>query len=263
VISLILVLLCSAVCSASEAPAGDETQPISRAPEGGLAYRLHVAPVTAGESNNGTSRLAIWMHPSGGRSFNAQAESLAPLFGKYGFSLVVPIEKDFRGWTLEDARKLLAVTIPDVATLEGIDARRPLLIGFSSGGQVALEFWMTKPELYGGLILDAAFPVEKRGDGHVVLAPPKNPAIKQVPILAFVGALDASAIVWQEAEEPWLRAGVPLTVRMIPDRGHDWLIEGSELELLDGWLAELLKKEAARGQVVSPPHEEPAPAVHP
>jgi len=259
-VSLILLILGCQAFAGSEPPAQASPRTIIRQPEEGLAYRLLPAPPGEGES---ASRLAVWHHPSGGRSYNAEAETLVPIFRKHGYSLLLPILKDFHGWTLEDARKLLGGTLPDVATLEGIDARRPLLLGFSSGGQVALELWMTKPELYGGLILDAAYPVEKRGERQVILGPPMDPAIKHVPVLAFVGALDPSLRVWQEAEEPWLRAGVPLTLRIVPNKGHAWLIEGSERELLDRWLAGVRRADAENGQAVSPPQEEPAPAVQP
>jgi len=206
-------------------------------------------------------RLAVWLHPSGGSSFNKAAEALAPTLLTHGFALLLPIDKDFDGWTYEDAGKLLGGTLPDAGTIDGIDVHRPLLIGFSAGGQVALEFWMTKPELYGGLVLDAAHPAEERDGKAVVYAPPKGDAARQVPILAFVGEKDPLEYVWRAAEEPWRGAGVPLTVRFVKGRGHEWLFGEEEIRELDAWLEENVAP--ARPQAVAPPHEEPDPAVHP
>ena len=237
----------------SEAP-----RSVERRPEGGLSYRLLLGP--AGRATP-PLRLAVWLHPSGGRSFNQAAERLAPVFLRRGFAMLLPMDKDFHGWTYEDAEKLLAVTLPDAGKIEGVSLDRPLLLGFSSGGQVALELWMTRPDLYGGLILDAAHPAEEREGRGVVFAPPSGEAARNVPILAFVGEKDPLLYVWRSAEGPWREAGVPLTVRVVAGKGHEWLFGEAEMKELDLWLEE--KIAPARPQVVAPPHEEPDPAVHP
>ncbi len=249
---------------AATAPAspvsGTAPRVIERSPDGGLPYRLTLgAEATAAEPH----RLVVWLHPSGGFSYNAPAEALAPLFIRHGFALLVMTGKDFRGWTYDDARKLLGVTLPDAAKLPGVDARRPLLMGFSSGGQVALEFWLTKPDLYGGLILDAAYPVEERGGEAVVLAPPRGDAVETVPIFVLVGEKDALLPVWKEAEKPWREAGVPLTIRVVPGKGHEWLFGEAEVAALEEWLGALPGGAGGGAQAVAPPQEEPEPAVQP
>lgn len=231
---------------------------VERHPAGGLSYQLLLGPADRTER---TLRVAVWLHPSGGHSLNGAVMSLAPIFLEHGFAVLLPIDKDFRGWTYEDAAKLLGGTLPDAGLIEGIDLRRPLLFGFSAGGQVALELWSTKPELYGGLILDAAYPGATRDGRTVVFAPPTGDAVRSVPILSFVGEEDPSADLWKRAERYWIEAGVPLTLRVVPALGHAWLFGEEQIRELDAWLGE--KFAPAGGQTVAPPQEEPAPAVQP
>jgi predicted esterase len=233
---------------------------IERSPEGGLPYRLTLGAEATAEKPH---RLIVWLHPSGGFSYNAPVEALAPLFVRHGFAMLVTTRKDFRGWTHDDARKLLGVTLPDAAEQSGVDARRPLLMGFSSGGQVALELWLTKPGLYGGLILDAAYPVEEREGDAVVLAPPRGDAVKTIPIFVLVGEKDVLLPVWKRAEKPWREAGVPLTVRVVPGKGHEWLFGEAEVAALEEWLAALPGGAGEGAQAVAPAQEEPEPAVQP
>lgn len=235
------------------------TTVLERHPEGGFPYRLTLSSKATAESPH---RLIVWLHPSGGWSCNAHVESLIPVFLRQRFALVVITEKDFRGWTYEDAGRLLGGVLPDVAGQPGVDAMRPVLLGFSSGGQVALEFWMTKPELYGGLVLDAAYPVEDRDGSAVVLGPPAGEGVRQVPLLAVVGSKDPLRTVWQSAEGPWREAGVPLTVVEVPGKGHEWLFGEEESRILEEWLREI-REGGVPGQAVAPPQEEPEPAVQP
>ncbi len=238
------------------AKAAPEIRVIERRPDGGLAYRV---TMPAGSGTDDPARLVVWLHPTGGL-YHDRAEALAPAFIRHGFALMVILDKDSRGWTFDDARILLGTTLPDVGAIEGIDLRRPLLFGFSAGGQVALELWRTKPALYGGIIVNAAYPAETQDGKDVLLGPPSDPAIRDVPLLVLVGERDRLLWVWENIRQPWIEAGVPLTVVVVPGKGHEWLFGDAQVESLEDWLSHL---PAPRDQVVAPPQEEPAPAVHP
>ena len=54
-------------------------------------------------------------------------------------------------------------TAQEVGRLAGIDANRPILMGYSAGGQAVPMQWVDKPGEFGGLILDAAHPIRCAG----------------------------------------------------------------------------------------------------
>jgi len=111
------------------------------APDGGLRYRLRMSPTATKEKPN---RLIVWLHPSGG-SMNRVVEALAPRFIEKGFALVVMTQKNWAGWNDRDATRLLKVTLPALQKVEGLDSRKPILMGFSAGGQLALMLWQQDP----------------------------------------------------------------------------------------------------------------------
>ena len=110
-------------------------------PDGGLRYRIRMSPEA---TKNKPHRLIIWLHPSGG-SMNSTVEALAPRLVKQGWALLVFTQKHFMGWREDDARRLLRHTLPDVAQIEGLDAERPVLLGYSAGGQMALILVVRRP----------------------------------------------------------------------------------------------------------------------
>jgi pimeloyl-ACP methyl ester carboxylesterase len=232
---------------------------LERRPEGGLAYRL---TMSARATPRRPNRLIVWLHPSGA-SYNSPVEGLAPVFLRHGFALMVMTDKNTQGWTHDDARRLLGATLPDVGTLPGIQVRKPVLMGFSAGGQVALELYSTKPDLYGGVILDAAYPAESIDGKDVLLAPPDHPAIGQVPLFVLVGGEDPLLWVWEKVKGPWLEAGVPLSVHVVPGKGHAWLFGEEQVAALGLWLDGIAPLPGAEDQAVAPPQEEPKPAVQP
>ena len=64
---------------------------------------------------------------------------------------------------------LIEKSLPDAGHVAGIDPRKPILLGFSAGGQAALILWSSKPARLGGLIVDAAYPIRLEADpktGH-------------------------------------------------------------------------------------------------
>jgi pimeloyl-ACP methyl ester carboxylesterase len=134
-------------------------------------------------------------------------------------------------------------------------------MGFSAGGQVALELWRTRPGLYGGLIVDAAYPADTVDGKDVVYGPPEDPAIKEVPLLILVGGEDRLLWVWEQVEGPYREAGIPLEVIVVPGLGHDWLFGEAQIVALEDWLGRIPPNRS--DQVVAPPQEEPEPAAQP
>ncbi len=204
---------------------------------GGLPYRLRMNPKASADNPD---RLIVWLHPSGGYA-NVFVEPLAPRFIKHGYALLVLTRKNPAGWTGEDLTRLDA-TLRHVGTIEGIDASRPLLMGFSAGGQAALYLWARNPAAWEGLILDAAYPIDTEALAEGRAAPmniPDDPAIKKTPILAFIGTRDSGARLWQAVKDDWTEAGVPLTIHEVPGKGHEWLFDAPRLKLLDVRLGSL------------------------
>jgi predicted esterase len=204
------------------------------APEGGLPYRLFIAEDATAERPH---RLLVWLHPSGGDGLGL-VEPLAADFARHGFALLTLPQKDFSGWRGADANRVMLGVVPDAARVPGVDARRPVLLGFSAGAQMALELWASRPESFGGLVLMAGAPRFSRGDES---SPPSGPAYTRVPLLALTGEGDGEGpALWRRAGEVWPEAGVPLQVHGVPGRGHEWLLAGSgEQTLVLQWLAAL------------------------
>ena len=135
-------------------------------------------------------------------------------------------------------------SLPDAGQVEGIDTQKPILMGFSAGGQAALTMWSSDPARFGGLVVDAAYPLRREADPKggfrpAPLYPPDLPAVKTVPIYVFVGEADQGGkglAIWRKAEPHWLKAGVPLTIHPVPDKGHQWLVGPKEADALEAWL---------------------------
>jgi predicted esterase len=190
---------------------------------------------------------------------NAKIEPLAKEFAPKGWALLVPTAKVWDSWTEADGRRLLGKTLPDVARVEGLDAARPVLFGFSAGGQMALELWADDPARFGGLVLDAAYPLDAKAyaDGTVVARPlPAGDAVQKTPLLVVVGDADPGHRLWKSVETPWRDAGVPLRVLYVPGGEHQWLIGTDEGAALLAWLSDI-----AAGKCPGAP--DPLPPVPP
>ncbi len=224
---------------------------VERRPEGGLPYYVRMSP-RASKAN--PARLIVWLHPAGA-SANRAPESLTKRFIRNGYALLIPSEKSWRGWAGEDAKRLFEKSLPDAGRIEGIDSRKPILMGFSAGGQLALNAWRDNVEDLGGLIVDAAYPVQRAEGGRfTTFDPPDSPAVTSVPIYALVGGNDGGLGAWREVEQKWQKAGIPLTIRVVPNKGHEWLIGPKEIGPLEAWL----KKIKSFG-----PQKNSAAAIHP
>ncbi len=211
---------------------------VDRAPEGGLKYRLLVPDdATAAKPK----RLIVWLHPSGG-SMNNTIEGHAPQWLKAGFAVLLPTQKRWRGWTDADAAKLLDKSLPDAASVPGIDVKRPILMGFSAGGQMALMSWAKDPSRFGGLVLDAAYPIDveayQRGEQKMI-DPPAGDAATKTPVFVLVGTADQGHMAWKFAEPNWKAAGVPLVVNYVEKGKHEWLLRAELNVTLDKWLEDV------------------------
>lgn len=235
-LTVLVLALCAAGCAS--VPGATVPSPGVRlytgAPEGGLPYRLFLSEAaTAGTPH----RLLVWLHPSGGDGL-ALVEPLAGEFSRRGFALLTLPQKDFSGWKGADANRVMLGVVPDAARVPGVDARRPVLLGFSAGAQMALELWASCPESFAGLVLMAGSPRFSRGDEA---SPPSGPAYARVPLLALTGEGDGEGpALWRRAGERWAAAGVPLQARVVPGRSHEWLLAGAEEQsVVLQWLATL------------------------
>ncbi len=210
---------------------------VEGAPAGGLRFRVRMSPAASKEN---LQRLIIWMHPSGG-SMDSAVEALAPRFARHGFALVVFTKKNYAAWSGEDAARL-PKTLDALAAVEGLSDDRPVLMGFSVGGQMALMLWRGGGAGLGGMVLDAAYPVVAGAGGKFTnMELPKDAATRKIPMFVLVGLKDGGSQVWKQMEAPFKQAGTPLTVTYIEGRGHEWLFGNSELDALEKWLAEIEK----------------------
>lgn len=233
----------------------DGVKTIEAMPEGGLRYRLRMPKEIDVKQ---PPRLIVWLHPSGG-SMNSTVEKLSPELIKRGYALLVPTQKNWAGWSDKDVAKLTEKTLPHVAKTEGLVADKPLLMGFSAGGQVALLLWQDKPNAYGGLIISAAYPLKLEEDGIKTLELPKDKAaLKSTPILAAVGDQDRGLTTWQQAQNKWLDAGVPLKVEVVAKRRHEWLFTEPTLERAYKWLEEVRAGKVPTDNVTTRPKRQVA-----
>lgn len=232
----------------------DGVKMIEGMPEEGLPWRLRISPDATKEK---PQKLIVWLHPSGG-SMNNAAEKMSSMLNRGGYALLVLTYKNFGGWSGEDAEKILNKTLPDVAKVEGVDVRRPLLFGYSAGGQMALVLWQQNPDKFGGLILDAAYPVEMTPQGFKAMAMPNDPAIKSTPIFVVVGTKDGGSAIWRKRQGEFAAAGVPLVIHYVQDKPHTWLFDAERIDLLNKWLADVLA-----GKLPAMPTTAAMPATQP
>lgn len=210
---------------------------VERDPPGGLRYRVRKGPdATAAHPH----RLIVWLHPSGG-SMNGTVEQLAPRLAKRGWALLTLTQKQFMGWSPAEAARLMKHTLPDAARIEGLDVRRPVLFGYSAGGQMAIAMWQQRPDAFAGLVLDAAYPLAgtDAAGRPVPLTVPEDEPFKDVPLLVFVGERDGGAKLWKAVQPRWEQAGIPLTVHVVGGKGHAWLLGPPQVAKLEDWLDRL------------------------
>ncbi|RKI00354.1 hypothetical protein [Corallococcus sp. AB038B] len=203
------------------------------APANGLPYRLFVSGKATPAHPH---RLVVWLHPTGTDGL-ALVEPLADAFAARGYALLTFPREHVQGWSGADANRMMLGTLPEVARVPGVDAQRPVLLGFSAGAQMALELWAARPDAFRALVLIAGAPRLSRGDEY---NPPRSSAHARMPLLSFIGERDGSAPLWRTALESWRAAGLRLDSREVPGQGHTWLlVRPDELTVLFQFLAEL------------------------
>jgi predicted esterase len=207
-------------------------------PKGGLRWRLRISPDASAEK---PQRLVVWLHCSGG-SVNKPVEALAPDLVQHGYALAVFTQKQWMGWSEKEAAAI-APTVADIAKTPGVDASRPILMGFSAGGQCALLLWKAHPEAYGGLLIDAAYPVNV-AERRIMDLPPKG-AAATTPIMALVGDQDGNLAIWTKAMPIMADLGIPVELRTVPGRRHEYLFMGEDWKASLAWL-DRLRKPAAK-----------------
>jgi hypothetical protein len=110
---------------------------------------------------------------------------------------------------------------------------------------MALNLWAEDASRFGGLVLDAAYPIDSDAyaQGQIKpIEPPKGEAPKTVPIFVLVGDQDGGSRVWKQIEEPWRAAGIPLDVTYVAGGGHQWLLGPPQKAALLDWLGKLVSK---------------------
>ncbi|MBJ6760502.1 hypothetical protein JGU66_06980 [Myxococcaceae bacterium JPH2] len=202
-------------------------------PVAGLPYRLVVSDSATPARPH---RLLVWLHPTGTDGL-ALVEPWGDELARHGWALLTLPRERVEGWSGAEANRLMLGVVPDVARVPGVDARRPVLLGFSAGAQMALELGAARPDVVGGLALVAGSPRISRADERT---PPVGLATARVPLVSWIGALDGSAPLWREAREPWLAAGLLLELREVPGQGHAWLLADPAVRAaLLAWLDDL------------------------
>jgi dienelactone hydrolase len=208
----------------------------------GLRFRLWMNPKATKEKPD---RLIVWLHPSGSLANNT-VEKMAPLFSRHGFALVVFTQKNPKDWSVPDLKRML-VSLSAISRIDGLDLRPPLppvLLGYSAGGQAALLLWSNNTVQFGGLILDAAYPLDLAtmtpDKKHVnALMPPPGEVAKATPFFVLVGEEDSGATLWRKVQDAWLNAGVPLVIHYVPKAKHQWLFNATETVELEKWLTDV------------------------
>ena len=79
----------------------------------------------------------------------------------------------------------------------------------------------------------------KLGGGVAILPLPQGPGVKQTPFFVLVGEQDGGAKVWRTVAPAWREAGVPLTIRYVPGKGHTWLFEPKQFDEAAAWLEQI------------------------
>jgi dienelactone hydrolase len=211
---------------------------------GGFHYRVRMSPEANSENPH---RLVVWMHPSGG-SMNSHVEGMAKSFLDNDLALVVFTKKNFAGWTGDDAIKAMQ-TVSKLGQIEGIDPNRPILFGYSAGGQMALALWSRAPEKLSGLILDAAYPLDmaayQKGKVKIMDLPEDANSLQACPMMVLVGTRDGGAAVWKKAQPQW-EDKLPLEMIYVEGKPHTWLFGKEQIAAMEGWLKEVQKAEPER-----------------
>ena len=227
----LLAIACLSACVTTARGPAPELR-VERRPSG-MGYRVLLPPVLSAQR----PRIAVWLHPAGSAGTDL-VEPLAPLLARHGFALLVPQDKDFRGWTSKEIVELFGAVLPEASARYGLSPEQPLLIGYSAGAQMALHLWHPAPEKWAGLVLVAGAPLltSVSSAEEISFSASESWRYAGTPILSIAGERDPGAAKWRSALERWKTAGVPLDFRQVPNVDHQWCVGAFEVERLDRWL---------------------------
>ncbi len=176
-----------------------------------MRLRLRLPDVSQGKL-----RVAVWLHPSGSR-FNSEIEWLAPVLFAHGLALVVPTELYNRNWSTVDFDLFVTRSLP--VFKNDVDLERPVLIGFSAGGQIALIAWAQQPDRFGAVIATAT----------AATVPLDQLPGSGAPVVVVNGARDPAFLTWGPVLSTWRSGSRKVSMRVVPDRFHEWVIDAALL----------------------------------
>src|SRR6266487_2832511 len=192
--------------------------------------------LTAGEPLDRATAAMVMVHGRG-----AAAEDILALTaemnqsGWYPNSFLAPIQSNEPG--LSSGLAVIASILAQLAEA-GISAERTILLGFSQGACLSLEFAARNAQRYGGLV----------GLSGGLIGPDGTPrkyagSLEGTPV--FLGCSDADFHIPKErvehSAEVLQRLGGNVTKRLYPHMGHTVIRD--EVRFVRGMMAELVEKE--------------------
>jgi predicted esterase len=140
----------------------------------------------------------------------------------YPLSFLAPIERNEPA--LSRALATVGAVVGTVAQQSGVPAERVVLVGFSQGGCLALEYAARNAQRYGGVV----------GLSAGLIGPPGSPreypgSLAGTPVFLGCSDVDAHIPVWRVRESTQVLRGLgaEVTERIYPGMGH--LISDDEI----------------------------------
>lgn len=163
--------------------------------------------------------LLVALHPYGGTAA-AFAEALRPVAARAGAVLVAPealarVGDGFSWGVVEEGEHLVLAALANALATRPVDPSRVVLVGFSQGGDLAVNLLLKRPDLAAG-----AIGLSATHDRRVAPIPARAP--DGAPRFAFLnGRLDGEADANRVAAKALERAGFRVLLRLYPNVGHE------------------------------------------
>jgi pimeloyl-ACP methyl ester carboxylesterase len=190
------LLLLAAVAAAT----GDPPEPGADIPEGVVhslpgedrSYELLVPPARRAELRD--LPLVVYLHASKDPQVDRAKRDYWPLLAKRRCLLAIPTSKGEKMW-LAGEEKYVADVIADVQTRYSVDAGRIILLGTSSGGQVALFLADRIPRKFRAIIAVSTNPVVIRRNRQEWFYPNRK-FLKKCPYFVVNHITQGSALMY-------------------------------------------------------------------